>query len=167
MADAIYVLVNSDNIVVNVVVADATWAASATANYAQILGPYQPTDSYPGIGTNTDPPTISLATYQANFLAQLQLDCQNFILSRYDLPHQTSLSSIGWTGAVAGRTNQAAYCSQVLSWAGTVLELYYTTQAAMNAAASLAAAQAITYDFTQFIATDPLVTIQQAMGITN
>lgn len=163
---AIYALVNND-IVVNIVVADSAQDAAQGVSYSQVLGPYQPTDSYPGVGTNINPPAITLADYQASFLAQLQLDCQNFILSRYDLPHQTSLSSIGWTGAVAGRTNQAAYCAQVLTWAGSVLQLYYTTQAVMNAAPTLAAAQAITYDFTQFAATDPLVTIQQAISITN
>ena len=111
---------------------------------------------------------LSLADYQAQRTAQLKSDCDTLVLSCYPQTNQTAMVVMLMQATQQGLSNRAAYLEKVWTWATAITGLYYQQAAMIQACATQAQVQAISWDeaLSSLEAQDPLVTIQQAMSIT-
>ena len=111
---------------------------------------------------------LSLADYQAQRIAQLKTDCDALALAHYPQTNQTAMVVMLMQATAQGLANRAAYLEKVWTWATAITGLYYQQAAMIQACATQAQVQAISWDeaLSSLEAQDPLVTIQQAMSIT-
>jgi len=65
------------------------------------------------------------------------------------------------------KINRTNYIAQALGWVLYCLNYHYTKLAEITNSTTLSQCKAITWDFNQFNATNPLVTIQDALAIPN
>ena len=67
--------------------------------------------------------------------------------------------------AVPPKLNRAAYIAQVFSWRDSVLGHYAQKAGELNAASTHAGLMAVAWDFAQFDASDPRVTVICALSV--
>lgn len=98
--------------------------------------------------------------------AEWEVTCREFIHSHY-APHQQQTFSVLLSEArAAGLTNRVTYILQALGWVDAVLTYYYGVEAAIEAATTPAALDAVVWDFAPYDAADPDVSIRQARLLT-
>ncbi len=106
--------------------------------------------------------------YKAERQAALRHDVNEYGEGRhYGLSSEMRLKDLYDRAVAGGLTNRAAYIGQVLVWQETLLGDYMTKVAAINAAATVDAVAAVTWDFSTHDATDPLVTVTGALAIAD
>lgn len=93
--------------------------------------------------------------------------CREFIHSHYAPHQQQTLSVLLSEARAAGLTNRANYILQALGWVDAVLTYYYGVEAAIEAATTPEALDAVVWDVSALDAADPGVSIRQARQITN
>ena len=103
--------------------------------------------------------TLAVAVAAAECLSKINQAVNAYICSHYDLGTQASLQAI----YVQPTTPQAAkdLLLTVWDWAQSVLVYYYAQKAEITASPDPVA---VTWDFSQFDATDPGVTLQSLLG---
>lgn len=110
---------------------------------------------------------VLLSDVQAARIAKMKREVKAYIYRKYDDGTQSSLNALFVEGVASGYANRVATIKTVLEWVKTVLTHYYTQKATILAMTTAQDAEAVTWNFTQFDATDPAVTLQQAVAITN
>ena len=65
----------------------------------------------------------------------------------------------------SGLTNRAAYINQMLTWVKTVVASVLILEDEINAATTVEEIEAVNFDSTPFIATDPEITVRNALAI--
>lgn len=107
----------------------------------------------------------SMLTRQNGMFTIFDNETVNFINARYSLDRQLSLSVLRDDARADGLTNRFDYISQVLAWTNAVLYYHFTKQTEIYSTTTHEELDAITWDFTDLSASDPLVSIEVAMGI--
>lgn len=108
-----------------------------------------------------------LPVVQAALVEKLRIELNNYVTSRYSDGAKQSLLG-AWIEAVQkGYVNRSALIQSVWNWIRTILGYYGGKMGAIRTASTVAAANAVTWSFDQFTATDPNVTIMAALSITN
>jgi hypothetical protein len=84
-------------------------------------------------------------------------------------PHrQRSLLDLLIEAKIDGLTNRANYVQQFKDWIfNEVMMYYYTKEAEIEACTSIQSVESVTWDPTQFYATNPHVTIAHSLSITD
>jgi hypothetical protein len=121
--------------------------------------------------------TINLEDYkikQAEVISELVKD---FIYLHYEPKRQATLTAMMTLAIAQGLTHRLQYISQVWAWASTVMEYYYSIEDAINTASTKVEVDAIVntpLNFSDFEVgsgvvgkEDPVITIRQAMSITD
>lgn len=95
----------------------------------------------------------------------LSMQFNGFILQRYAQHRQASLTMLYQKALADGQANRAAYIKQAIDWIEGVLDIYYTVRDQVVALADISSVESFTYDFSALEATDPMITLEQAVSI--
>ena len=104
-----------------------------------------------------------LPQVQPLLVAALPLKAEAYIATRYPDDVQKQISAI-----FAGSEkfpNRLAYLQKLLDWRETIYKEQQSVADQINAATTLAQALAVVFDTGQFTATDPMVTVEEALNI--
>ena len=112
----------------------------------------------------------SLATAKAARAVLLKLETRAYIEKHYAAPTQRSLILLmdeARGGSTAPLPDRRAYVQTAVDWVDSVVAYHYGKVDELTAAVDLAALMTVTWDFSgTFNASDPLVSIRSAKGIT-
>ena len=122
--------------------------------------------------------TENLEKAKERKIEQLEKDCNQYILSHYPLSRQNTFkakyiqiveelafNSDSYTTEQKDALNQArTRMRAVMSWIDTVLSYFYDRLEAIKAADDVATVKDKSWDFSQFDASDPEVTIEEIRG---
>jgi hypothetical protein len=110
-----------------------------------------------------------LAEQKGVVRATIGMQANVYIGARYDEATQRTFLAlqIDARGAAVPLVNRAIYIQQGFDWCTSVLAYYVQKVLAIYGAPDLAALQAITWSFSGFDATDPLITVPGALSILN
>jgi hypothetical protein len=109
-----------------------------------------------------------LTTNQHKMYRTISLEVQTYLFAHYDANTQKSLTAMYDRAENTGKTNRAAHVGPALDWVlETVLSYFYGKKDAIYATTTQAELDAIAWDFDQFDASDPGVTIQSGLNITD
>jgi hypothetical protein len=100
-------------------------------------------------------------------IVQMKKDVTAYIGSHYDPAQQVTVLSLWTEGLTKNWPNRIALVQSIMDWVNSVLTYFYGKVADMSGAATQSALDAITYDFGQFSASDPHVSLGQLQSTTN
>lgn len=104
--------------------------------------------------------------YRAERLAALRHEVNAYGQARgYDTATELRLKDLHARAVADGLTNRATLIASVLTWQASLLGHYMTKVAALEAATTVAGCDAVTWDFDQFTASDPAVTVTDALKV--
>lgn len=108
-----------------------------------------------------------LAALKANRIRECEVEADQYIQSEhgYDINRQLSLQNRLRAAEKDGLTDREAYIQQLPDWTDTVIAHYRVKRADIIACGTAAAVAAVTWDFSQFNASDPGVSIDGALDI--
>lgn len=109
----------------------------------------------------------TLAEAQAAAIAALHDAAIAFVESRYASLIMARFSLLLIQATLGNRPNQAAYCQALCNWSDSVMHAYAVAVAQVQAATTVADAQAVTIDFAPLAASDPGAVLPVAAAITN
>jgi hypothetical protein len=139
-----------------------TFSTDGTYDYYAVAG-------YPTIqvshGTSQAVPYLAMAKQENLTLAQAAV--QQYTTGRYSLDVRYNLSVIERLAADSGLINRDAYVKQLFTWAQSVVTYGITYMATVQAMTDPAAIAATVPNFTTLTSSDPLVTPQGALAISN
>jgi len=99
---------------------------------------------------------------------QMSIEVQAYIFARYDENTQMSLGFLYKRAVETGKTNRAAHIAPAIDWVlETVLTYFYARKAAICATTNQTGLDAESWDFSTYDASDPEVTIESALAITD
>lgn len=112
---------------------------------------------------------VSLAEARSAKIAAVESDCETYIAqgTKYTVRKIQALGSILLQAQALGKANRAAYIQQAQTWSIGVMTYCATIEASINAAANVAAVNAITYNIAANTGAVPNVTINGALAISN
>ena len=103
---------------------------------------------------------------KAALTARLHDMCEEYIYAHYDNARQASLNALLTEALMMSYPNRMMYIGQALAWIKACIAYYYTISDQIDAAASVEVVNGITWDFSQFDATDPQITLRDASNMT-
>ena len=153
---------------------ETTWAPPSPGTYTVRVEPlpYMPLDIEIIV-------TESLSKAKERKIEQLEKDCNRYILKHYPYSRQNTFkakyiqiveeltfNSDSYTTEQKDALNRArARMRAVMKWIDTVLNYFYARLEAIKAADDVATLKAISWDFSQFDDSDPLVTIEEIRNL--
>ena len=110
-----------------------------------------------------------LAALQAAAAATIVQQTVDLVNGQYPVFQQQAFQAL-MTGAMLASppyANRIAYIGQMLAWVQAVMTASFAAQAAIAAATTSEAIAAVVFDPTQFLASEPHVSLPVALGMTN
>lgn len=108
-----------------------------------------------------------LAGVKALRVSSFKLETRSFIVGLFPIETQSSLNNLKTNALHYGMTNRAAYIAQLEAWIGELLTYHYGIEDEINAATTVDACMAVTYNYDSFAATTPNVGIRGAYAIAD
>lgn len=100
-------------------------------------------------------------------LQKFDKDTTEYIYSKYPMPSQLSLTVELVYAMFNNMTNKAARIASIRDWAGIVLTYHFGKWADIEACTTHSQLDAITWDFSQFDALDPQVSLRDVLQMTD
>lgn len=116
-------------------------------------------------GTNQNVAYLSMAIQQN--LAQFQIEMATFVTSRYSLDTRFNFIALYTNAQANALTNRLAYISQIFTWSNSIITYASTYVASVKALTNPATVATTKWDFSAFIASDPLINPLSAIQISN
>lgn len=107
---------------------------------------------------------VALDGDRAARLAALRFACRAYIFTQYDDGTQASLNALFTEAVASGYANRVAKIRLALDWIKGCLDHYYSVKDAIGKAADPAA---VSWDFLQFDATIPEVSLRDVRALTS
>ena len=121
--------------------------------------------------TQAEKDVVDAAAVPGNMVAKIEqasAEVRAYIIARYDEDTQSSLAFLYERAIALGKTNRAAHIAPAIDWVfESVLTYFYARKSAMAATTTQAELDAESWDYSTFDASDPLVTIESALAITD
>jgi hypothetical protein len=121
--------------------------------------------------TQTEKDVVDASEFPGNVVAKIEqasAEVRAYIIARYDEDTQSSLSFLYERAIATGKTNRAAHIAPAIDWVfESVLTYFYARKAAMAATTTQAELDAESWDYSTYDASDPVVTIESALAITD
>lgn len=109
-----------------------------------------------------------LDAYRAERVATLVAEVNAYGTAQgYDADTEHRLAVRREEAARLGLVNRAAHIQTAIDWRESVMAHYGAARAALAAAATVAAVDAVTWDFSQFTASNPGVSVTSALAIAD
>lgn len=106
-----------------------------------------------------------LATAIEAQLALFDAQTRDYVYQTYPAEKQATLLLLRGDARADGLQNRFAYIQRAVDWISILLGYHFPKYHEIESAKDMDSLSQITWDFTQFDATNPLVSIEQALGI--
>lgn len=100
-------------------------------------------------------------------LHRFQAALQSFVSARYSTDIRLNMHAIHTLAVNNSLTNRAAYIEQLFTWAQSIVTYATTYMGTVNALTNPTTVASTTWDFSSLASSDPLVTPQGALAISN
>ena len=114
-----------------------------------------------------DPETYVLSPARTGRSSRFSSQAYSFISDRYSVQVQQLFQALLTEASIDGLANRIVYIKQLLDWAKSITAVTLVADDELAAATSMPEIEAVTIDLTPFEATDPEITIKEAMEIVD
>ena len=113
---------------------------------------------------NSDPNSNVTAVREARRKALIS-KCSKFVETRYTRELREMFQALLLEAVILDLPNRIAYISQLLAWIKSISQLNIDAETEIDAAPDVASIRAVEIDFDAAAASDPSVTVKQALAI--
>jgi hypothetical protein len=100
-------------------------------------------------------------------VGEVRIAFTDYVASKYDVSSQVTLNALWNEAGKKNWNNRNNKVQQIMTWLDAVLTEFYARKNAIIAASTIAAAKAVSADFSTFDATVPSVTVEQVFVTKN